>query len=216
MTEVTNTDIHVILFTTPHCAYCPGVSKIFTGLDEKGLLARYEKYDLTTDTSLAEQYNVRSVPWFKINDLEFFGSHSSAEIEYWVTHANSPEGILRYISEALEAGHLKQIEQLIRKHPAWLEISLNILADTNSPIQARIGLGAIIEGFAGDKILTTILPSLETFLSNEDHRVRADACHYLGMIPSVKCEALLKTCLSDDHPEVREVAEDGLEFIQSN
>ena len=179
------------------------------------MLSGFEKYDLTTNTALAEKYKVRSVPWFKINDLEFFGSHTSAEIEYWVTHSDSADGILRYITEALEVGQLKQIENLIRKHPEWLEVALNILADTNSPIQARIGLGAIIEGFAGDKILTTILPALETLLSNEDHRVRADSCHYLGMIPSSKSEALLKLCLSDDHHEVREVAKDGLELIQS-
>ncbi len=215
MTKSTDPSSQVTLFTSPHCAYCPSISKIFSNLDEQGLLNKFEKYDLTTNPSLAEKFNVRSVPWFKINDLEFFGSHSAAEIEYWVTHSNTAEGILRYITESLEMGHLKKIENLIREHPEWLEIALDILADANSPIQARIGLGAIIESFSGDNILLTILPTLKAFLANEDHRVRADACHYLGMIPSNKSEKLLKSCLTDEHHEVREVAEDGLELIQS-
>ena len=171
---------------------------------------------MTCHPLLAEKFNVRSVPWFKINNLEFFGAHTSAEIEYWVSHAHTPTGILRYITETLEAGQLKQIEDLIRKYPEWLAISLQILADSTSPIQARIGLSAVIENFAGDEILLTILPNLEVLLADEDHRVRADACHYLGMIPSIKIKELLTRCLSDDHPEVREVAEDGLELIQSD
>ncbi len=209
-------DCRVTLFTSPHCAHCPNVSKIFTSLTEQGKLNEFETFDLTTQPGLAEKFNVRSVPWFKINDLEFSGSHTAAEIEYWVSHANTPIGILRYITETLELGHLTQIENLIRKHPEWLEISLHILADSTSPIQARIGLGAVIESFSGDNILTTILPSLEALLNNEDHRVRADACHYIGMVPSKKIKALLTKCLSDKHPEVREVAEDGLELIQAD
>ncbi|VAW99102.1 hypothetical protein MNBD_GAMMA21-2862 [hydrothermal vent metagenome] len=216
MTKQPGTACKVILFTSPHCAYCPAISKIFSALNEQGLLSEFKKYDLTTHPSLAEKFNVRSVPWFKINSLEFFGSHTPAEIEYWVTHSSTPAGILRYITETLEAGQLNQIENLIRKHPDWLAISLQILADTTSPIQARIGLGAVIESFAGDEILLTILPSLEVLLADADHRVRADACHYLGMIPSNKIKGLLTSCLSDEHPEVREVAEDGLELIQSD
>ena len=216
MSEPLNAASQVTLFTSPHCAFCPTVSKIFTRLNEQGLITNFEKFDLTTHPELAEKYNIRSVPWFKINDLEFFGAHSATEIEYWISHSKTPAGILRYITEALEAGKLGQIENLIRAHPDWLKISLKILADSSSPIQARIGLGAVIENFCGDNILLAILPGLESLITNEDHRVRADACHYLGMIPSDKIEELLTRCLNDQHPEVREVAEDGLELIRAD
>jgi len=62
----------------------------------------------------------------------------------------------------------------------------------------------------------SILPQLEALIRHQDHRVRADACHYLGLIPSRQSVALLKVCLNDSHPEVRELAEDGLELIQAD
>jgi len=210
MNESTDPLCQVILFTAPHCAYCPGVSKIFNGLNEQGKLSSYEKFDLSIDSSLAEKYNIRSVPWFKINDLEFFGSHSASEIEYWVDHSHTNTGILRYIVESLDAGKLSHIENLIRTHPYWLPIALGIVSDLNSPIQARIGLAATLEGLAGEPVLNTILPQLETLIGDPDHRMRADACHYLGLLSSPKRIELLTSCLTDPHPEVRELAEDGL------
>lgn len=206
----------VILFTAPGCAFCPIVSKAFATLQEQGLLGAFEKYDISINTDKASDYHVRTVPWFMINELEFTGAHSEKEIRYWIEHAGTDDGILRYISEALEAGRLKHIEDMIRKHHHWLPIALNIAADTDSPIQARIGLAALLEGLAGDELLQGILPDLAELVRHPDHRVRADACHYLGLIPSAQSIDLLKTCLNDEHAEVRELAQDGLELIQSD
>jgi len=201
----------VILFTSKQCPHCPAVSKILKQLDQEGKLASLDIFDISKEHALAEKYQVRSVPWFKIADLEFQGLHSSGEISYWSEKAAEEEGILRYLIENLEAGKLMQMESLIKLHPSWLNIALHILADVTAPIQARIGLGAVIEGLANTELLEGVLPTLEKLTQHEDHRVRGDACHYLGFIATAKSKEIIERCLGDEHAEVREIAEESLE-----
>lgn len=202
---------HAILFTSKQCPHCPSVSKILKQLNQEGKLAGLDIFDIAQEQTLAEKYQVRSVPWFKIAELEFQGLHSAGELSYWCEHSNTDEGILRYLIENLDAGKLGQVETLIKQHPAWLNIALQILADVAAPIQARIGLGAVIEGLANTELLEGVLPTLEILTQHEDHRVRGDACHYLGFIETAKSKEIIERCLNDEHAEVREIAEESLE-----
>jgi len=200
-----------ILFTSKQCPHCPAVSKVLKELNQSGKLAALDVFDIAQDQKQTEQYNVRSVPWFKIAELEFQGLHTAGELTYWVEKAGSEEGILRYLIESLEAGKLSQVESLITKHPSWLNIAMQILADVTAPIQARIGLGAIIEEFANTPILENSFPVLKKLSQDDDHRIRGDACHYLGFIDTPDSKEILRRCLKDEHQEVREIAEDSLE-----
>lgn len=211
MNNLSNVANHAILFTSKQCPHCPTVSKILKELNQSGQLAGLDIFDIAQDQKLAEQYNVRSVPWFKIAELEFQGLHTAGELTYWAGKANSEEGILRYLTESLEAGRLSRVESLIDQHPAWLNIAIQILADLTAPIQARIGLGAVLEGLANTAILENSFPVLENLTQHDDHRVRGDACHYLGFIASSKSKDVLNRCLDDKHAEVREIAEDSLD-----
>ena len=202
---------HAILFTSKQCPHCPSVSKILKQLDQEGKLASLDIFDISQEQTLAQKYQIRSVPWFKIADLEFQGLHSAGEINYWTEKAGEEEGILRYLIENLEADKLGQVETLIKQHPDWLNIALQILADVTAPIQARIGLGAVIEGLENTELLEGVLPSLEKLTQHEDHRVRGDACHYLGFIKTAKSKEIIKRCLNDEHAEVCEIAEESLE-----
>lgn len=202
---------HAILFTSTHCPHCPSVKKILTELNQSGKLDNLEIYDVASNHELAEKYGVRSVPWFRIGELEFQGLYSSGELTFWVEHATHDEGILRYITEKLKEGQLGIVENLIQQHPAWLDVALRILEDTGAPLQARIGLGAILEGLADNSLLESIYPQLEKLTRHADHRVRGDACHYLGLIKTEASKIALQQCLSDEHPEVREIAQDSLE-----
>lgn len=206
---------HALLFTSAHCPHCPTVKKILTQLNQSGELDSLEVYDVAGDHELAEKYGVRSVPWFRIGSLEFQGLHSAGELAYWAEKANSKEGILRYITEQLKEGKLGRVEDLIQQHPAWLSIALGIIEDTAAPLQARIGLGAMLEGLAGSSLLQSIYPQLEKLTSHTDHRVRGDACHYLGLITTEASKTTLQHCLADEHPEVREIAQDSLDNFQT-
>lgn len=203
----------VLLLIASGCAICPVVHKILSQLDADGRLNRFEVINISQQPQLAQDHGVRSVPWFRIGELEFQGMHSAKELDYWVSHALSNEGIKRYLIEELEAGHLAAILQLIRRHPHWLHIALSIMADLEAPIQARIGLGAIFENLQGDPMLQDLIPELSQLSRHADKQVRADACYYLGLSGSSEAKPALSTCLQDPDPEVREIAQEALDSL---
>lgn len=200
----------VLLLIASGCAICPVVHKILSQFNAEGKLNRFEVINISQQPELAARYGVRSVPWFRIGELEFQGLHSAAELGYWVGHAQHPEGIQKYLIEELEAGHLSTILQLVRRHPHWLRIALGIVADLQTPLQARIGLGAVFEDLQGDSLLQGLVPALAELTRHADKQVRADACYYLGLSDSHEAKPALSNCLEDSDPEVREIAQEAL------
>lgn len=201
---------NVLLLIASGCAICPVVHKILSQFNTEGKLNRFEVINISQQPELAARYGVRSVPWFRIGELEFQGLHSAAELDYWVSHAQHPEGIQKYLIEELEAGHLNAILQLIRQHPHWLRIALAIIADLQTPIQARIGLSAVFEDLQGDPLLQELVPALADLTRHTDKQVRADACYFLGLSDNVAAKPALNHCLEDTDPEVREIAQEAL------
>lgn len=204
----------VLLATTPNCPHCPGMKKILQQLEQRQLLAELQIIDITQNPQLAEQYQIRSVPWLRIAELEFTGAYPQGELEYWVTHANTDVGIRQYLSHALENGRLADINKQIHMHPEWLVIAVSLLADMQAPMQARIGLSALIEGLEDQALLSSILPMLQQYARHDDARVRGDACHLLGCIHSEAATQTLRQCLHDPDPQVREIAEESLASLQ--
>ena len=204
----------VLLATTPSCPHCPGMKQRLQELEQRHLIAELQFVDITQSPQLAEQYQIRSVPWLRIAELEFTGVYSLAELEYWVTHANSDEGIRQYLSQQLENGHLADAENHIHAHPDWLAIAVSMIADMQAPMQARIGLSALIEGLEDQSLLNSILPSLQQYAHHVDQRVRGDACHLLGCISNEAAKQTLRECAHDPDPQVREIALESLDSLQ--
>lgn len=198
--------------TAAHCPHCPTIKRIFDELAQHTPM-QLSIFDIAQEPEKAAQFNIRSVPWFQIEDLPFQGLHSPAEIAYWLEHAQSETGIRRYVTEQLNEGQLSQIVALIRQHPDWLIKIIPLLADLEAPMQARIGLSVLLETLQGEPILENILPALLDYSRHTDHRIRGDACHYLGLINHPQSEARLRACVADSHPEVQEIAADSLQNL---
>lgn len=201
---------NILLFTTTHCPHCHALTESFHKLQQQGAIDKLEVIDLQQQPDRAAQYNIRSVPWFKIADLEFQGNYTLQELSYWVEQAHTDAGILKYIISELEVGHLASIGKKIREMPGWLDISVNILADMNAPMQARIGLGAVLEDLAGTHELEQLTTPLAKLAHSDDHRVRADACYYLGLIGTPEARSCIEACLDDSNEDVREIAREAL------
>lgn len=204
---------HVILFKSQSCPHCPTVLKIFRQMEQQDRLAGLKVYDVAQESELAAAYGVRSVPWFKIDSLEFQGLHNPTELDYWVSHAGSSEGIKKYMIEQLEAGQLHGITKYLKTDPIWQTAMLDIIADLQSPMQARIGIGAVLEELAGAPLLVSLIPAFAELSRHNDHSVRADACHYLGLTRSALAGPHLEKCLDDPDPDVREIARDSLAML---
>jgi HEAT repeat protein len=77
----------------------------------------------------------------------------------------------------------------------------------------RIGAGAVLESFAGQPALADLVDRLGELSAHADARVRADACHYLGLAGSHRARAWLEARLRDDDAEVRDIAAESLDLL---
>ena len=58
---------------------------------------------------------------------------------------------------------------------------LPIVGNVEASLNVRLGAGVLLENFAGTDTLRALLPRLGELSQHADARVRADACHYLGL-----------------------------------
>ena len=94
-------------------------------------------------------------------------------------------------------------------------------------MHVRVGIAAILEGMEGTADIKKLVPALIEVAKNSDIKVRADACHYLGLTADAAARAwlearigdeeaipALKNYINDDNEMVREIASEGLLELQ--
>jgi hypothetical protein len=189
-----------------------------TGLSQQlkqGKLAHLEIINIEQDTQYADIHGIRGVPWFRIGELNFEGAYTPSELAYWCEKADTDEGIARYLSERLEEGKLVEVSALIADHPPWLGLLLTLLDKPETPMQVKIGTGALIEERAGTEELQALIPQLKALLESDNDSTRVDACHYLSLSHDPHLEPMFQALQEDPHPEIREIARETLEQLQT-
>jgi HEAT repeat protein len=88
-----------------------------------------------------------------------------------------------------------------------------LLADEETPMSARIGVGVVMEELEGDPVLLQGLETLIALSESELANVRADATHFLGLIRHPDAQAPIRQRLDDPNPDVREIAEEALQML---
>jgi glutaredoxin len=207
---------HALLFTAPGCPHCPGVKAALEKLRDEGLLSELEVVDVTTDPTRAAELGVRSVPWLKLGEFILTGAQTPQQLRDWAERAAGNASMTDYLQHLLANGELEQAERLVEKEPGHIESLLPLLAKSDTPMQVRIGISALIEGLEGSDALLQLLPALIAMSEHDDHRLRNDACHFLGLSHSPMAEAPLKRCLEDENGEVREIAAEALEALHES
>ena len=81
----------------------------------------------------------------------------------------------------LKEGQLPRAQEMIEADPALLAVVLPIVGNVEASLNVRLGAGVLLENFAGTEALRALLPRLGELSQHADARVRADACHYLGL-----------------------------------
>lgn len=87
------------------------------------------------------------------------------------------------------------------------------MANPDANISVRLGVSALLEAYANMPELQALLPQLAELTFHFDHRVRADACHLLGLSGSAAARPYVEACLKDVHEEVREIAGEAMEKL---
>lgn len=193
------------------CSHCPAVLNSLSELLKSGEIASLEAINISQQPELAQQYNVRSVPWVKIGDIELTGAQSLSELQQAIQQAGSESGLTEYYDEQLNNGQLQDVIDHIHKKPARLMLLTDMMQDDGIKISVQIGIGAIMEEFAETPALIELIPTLTELTRHPQARVRNDACFYLSLTAAPEVKATLTALLKDSDKEVQETAKDCLE-----
>lgn len=209
------TDIpDALLFITPGCPHCPLVLEGLSQLVKQGLIGSVEVVNVAVRPERAEELGVRTAPWTRIGPFILEGSQSPAELKKWAELAVEKNGASEYLEQLLTGGNLAGAEQFLAENPGLLPAILPLLENPETPIQVRLGIGALFEEQPGSTSLKSLVPELGRLSQHADHRVRSDACHFLGLSRSADAIPYLEQRLDDVHPEVREIADEALELAR--
>jgi hypothetical protein len=203
----------VLMLMGRHCAYCGAMMQMLTELMKAGRISELRIVNIEEAPDLARQLGVRSVPWLQIGPFELSGSRSKQELQMWLQRASSFSGVNDYLVEVLSEGNIEYVNKLIKRYPQALENVLQLMADPEAKINVRLGVGVIIEGMAETEEFKTVIPQLIEYLSEDDARIRSDACHYLSLTKDPSYIPAIEKLLSDESEEVREIARDSLEEL---
>jgi len=179
-------------------------------LIKEGRLGRLEVVNLAARPELAQSLGVRSVPWIRLGEFELTGAQGLGELRQWAGFAASGGGGAAYLSHLLEQRQLDRVVERARGSVQAMTDLLRLLADEQTPMAVRIGVGAAIEDLAGEMRLAEAVPELIELTQSDRPQTRADACHYLALSGDPRVIPTLERLLDDADQEVREIAREGL------
>lgn len=179
-----------------------------------GQIAELRLVNIENAPELASELGVRSVPWLKIGPFELTGSRTKKELQLWLQRASSLDGVTDYLVEVLSEGNIKAASKLMHGYPQALENVIDLMADPEAKINVRLGVGVIIEEMAESETFKSVIPRLLDYLSNDDARIRGDACHYLSLTKDRSYIPDIERLLADASEEVREIAQDSLDDLR--
>jgi HEAT repeat protein len=142
--------------------------------------------------------------------FQFEGQMTLGELRKWAELAARPEGLRAYFFEMLKTGRRAKVEQLLREDRQHSVALAELVADPESSMAVRLGIGAVLEELQGTGMTDPMAPRLAQVLEDADPRDRADVAHFLSLIGGAVALGALRTCLDDADAEVREIAQEAL------
>jgi thioredoxin-like negative regulator of GroEL len=204
------------LLIAPGCAHCPTVMQNLATLVKEGAIGKLEIVNIHQYPEIAQQLNVRSVPWLQLGELTFSGVYSLQELRNWTESANSQENISKYIEQQLADGQLSPLLEKIKRYPHWLSAIIQLLENDDTSMQVRLGIDSLVESLAGTAALQSHVNELGK-LSQKIHPSRlADIIYYLGLSQSPSAVPFIEAQLENENPDIREICSESLEEINAN
>lgn len=202
-----------LMLLAPGCAHCPAVLAGLAELVKEGVIARLEVINIAELPERAAALGVRSVPWVRIGELELAGSYSLGELREWAQRAAGPDALAKYFDHLLTTGEGQRVEQMVRREPGHLQAVVELLGDPETGINARVGVGAVLESLQDSGLLGDVVAQLGDLADADDARIRADACHFLGLTGSAEAVSILEAHRDDRNRDVREIVEESLALL---
>ena len=204
-----------LILVSTHCPHCHALETLLRERMTNGEIGSLEVIDIGQSPEVAQQYGIRSVPWLRLGNFIFDGALTPAELDRWIERAARGSGHSHYIEYLLERGKLPKAIEWLEKGNATLKAVVLILADPDTEISVRVGIGAILEHFENTAKIREIIPDLINLLSDSNPAIRTDVCHYLSLTHSQDAIAPLEKMLDDEDEQVREVVRESLEALMN-
>jgi thiol-disulfide isomerase/thioredoxin len=198
-----------------HCPYCPTVLKGLSELVKSGAVGKLEAVNIELHPDIARALGVRSVPWVRIGPFELEGLRSEKELRTWAEAAGTETGYASYLDELLATGKIDRAIKLVQRNPDAIKALLVLFSDSETKLNTRIGISAIIENLAGSELLQGIVDRLGDLSRHDDPRIRGDVAHYLGLTGSTRAVTYLERLEDDADADVKAVARESLEILKS-
>lgn len=212
---MTATPPDALLFISPGCPHCPAVLQGLAELIKESLIGKMTVVNVAAHPELAAEQGARAAPWLRLGPFTLTGAYSVAELRQWAEWAGSIDGTVHYVEHLLKHGGYKQAAAFIAEDTQRLKPLLAITANPAASLEVRLGASALLESYAGKASLRELLPQLAELIHHADYRVRADACHLLGLTASSAARTHVELCLRDENQEVREIAQEALAELES-
>ena len=209
--DVSGTPPDALFLLGTHCPHCPTVLQGLANMIKAGTLGTLEIVNIEQRGDIARELGVRSVPWVRIGSFELEGLRSEKELREWALKASTNKGMTDWLEELLSSGNLDKPLQQVRSDPAVMDALLELFTDTETGLNIRIGISAIMEHLQETETLSAIVDRLGELTRHEDARIRGDACHYLALSGNPAAATYIKPLLKDEDKNVREVARESLE-----
>ena len=154
------------------------------------------------------------------------------------THCSHCPAMLSALADLVKQGTIGRLEAVnLEQHPEigqalgvrsapWVRIGRIELAGMHSKLElaewaakadSEAGMGdwvhMLLKESAAPAALRALLPRRGELSRHSDARVRADACHYLGLTGDAAAKPWLESRLTDDDADVREIATESLQAI---
>lgn len=205
-----------LLLMGTHCPYCPTVLKGLESLQAAGIIGRLETVNIEEQPEVARAAGVRSVPWVRIGPFELEGLRSEQELREWAEKAGTEAGVAAWLDELLASGKVKTVQKQLRQDPGLLAVLLSLFTDTETQMNTRIGISAIIEDLEGSEQLQMQVDRLAAMLGHPDPGIRGDACHFLSLTGLPSAVPLITPLLEDPDRNVRMLAQDSLDHLANS
>ena len=206
----------VTLLIGSGCSFCPVVLDAFARLMKEDRIGRLEVINVTLHPQEAAKRGVRTVPWMAIGAYHLEGAHTYGELLKWVDSAVDPGGDAKYLQHLLETGRIEPVIEKAREQTENRKALAELIASPETPMNVRIGIGVVFEELSHEGMLGDLVDELVELTRSGDLRLRADACHYLGLTRSNAAMPRLREILRhEEDPYVREIALESLDELQA-
>ena len=202
-----------LLLTSTHCPHCHVMQGLLEQHYQHSTPGLLQVINIDDSPDVARSHQVRSVPWLLLGPFEFDGVMTPAELNHWIGLTSQADASTDYLEYLLTNGKLSKAIAWIEKNNESLGSLLLLMVKDDVKMNARIGIGAIMEHFENTSELENIIPLLTSQASHPSATVRADVCHFLMLTHSERVIPVIQTMLNDEDEQVREIARESLEEL---